>query len=114
MAACAAPAHALDPRRALSQYVYERWGIERGFPRGPVYAIAQSNDGYLWIAAQAGLVRFDGWNFRLIREEAGLLHSESVFGLTLDRNGYLWIRLQTTMLRYRDGVFDRPPSPSAR
>ena len=112
LAALAIPAQALDPRRALSQYVYDRWGTDRGFPSGPVYAIAQSNDGYLWIGAQAGLVRFDGWSFHLIREEAGLLHSESVLGLTLDREGTLWIRLQNaTMLRYRDGNFERRPPP---
>src|SRR4051795_10150256 len=83
---------ALDPQRAMSQYVYERWGVERGFPAGPVYAIAQSDDGYLWIGSRAGLVRFDGFEFRLMRSEAGLLHRESVLGLTLDRDGSLWIR----------------------
>ena len=63
LAAFAAPTRALDPQRAMTQYVYERWGPERGFPRGPVYAIAQSSDGYLWIGTQGGLLRFDGVNF---------------------------------------------------
>jgi ligand-binding sensor domain-containing protein/signal transduction histidine kinase len=109
LAGLSLPALALDPQRAMSQYVYERWGSDRGFPPGPVYAISQSSDGYLWIATQAGLVRFDGWNFRLIRNEAGLLHGEGVLGLTLDREGTLWIRLENaTMLRYRDGIFEHP------
>ena len=60
-------AYAIDPSRAMSQYVRDRWGPEQGFPRGPVYAITQSADGYLWIGTEAGLVRFDGLNFRLIR-----------------------------------------------
>ena len=94
----------------MSQYVYERWGPERGFPRGPVYAIAQSSDGYLWIGAQGGLVRFDGVNFRLVRNEPALPNNESILGLTPDREGNLWIRLEgATMVRYRDGVFDRFP-----
>ncbi len=93
----------------MSQYVHERWGTEQGFPRGPVYAIAQSNDGYLWIGTQAGLIRFDGLNFRLIREAPGMLNSGSVLGLTPDGDGNLWIRLEgATLLRYRDGVFDSP------
>jgi ligand-binding sensor domain-containing protein len=93
----------------MSQYIRERWGTEQGFPRGPVYAISQSDDGYLWIGTQAGLVRFDGLNFRLVREAPGLSNGESVLGLMPDRYGNLWIRLEgSTLLRYRDGVFDRP------
>jgi ligand-binding sensor domain-containing protein/signal transduction histidine kinase len=110
LAAFAVPAGALDPQRAMSQYVYERWGSEQGFPRGPVYAIAQSSDGYLWIGAQGGLVRFDGVNFRLVRQEPALPSGESILGLTPDREGNLWIRLEgATMVRYRDGVFERFP-----
>ena len=102
-------AYAIDPNRAMSQYLRERWGTEQGFPRGPVYAIAQSNDGYLWIGTQAGLVRFDGLSFRLVRDVPGLQHGESVLGLMPDRDGNLWIGLDgATLLRYRSGVFDRP------
>src|SRR5215470_8073244 len=43
---------------AMSDYVRDRWGIEQGFPGGPVYAIAQTPDGYLWIGTEKGLVRF--------------------------------------------------------
>ena len=38
---------ALDPGRTLSQYVRQRWGMEHGFPRAPVYALEQTRDGYL-------------------------------------------------------------------
>src|ERR1041384_6556715 len=93
LAAFAGPAGALDPQRATSQYVYERWGPERGFPRGAVYAIGQSSDGYLWIGTQSGLVSFDGVNFRLVRNESALPNNESILGLTSDREGNLWIRL---------------------
>ena len=106
-------AQAIDPDRAMSQYIHERWGIERGFPRGPVYAISQSADGYLWIGAQAGLIRFDGSNFRLLRDVPGIQHGESVFGLLPDRDGNLWINLEGThLLRYHDDSFD-PPAPVA-
>ena len=102
--------HAMDPNRAMSQYIRERWGVEQGFPRGPVYAIGQSSDGYLWIGTQSGLVRFDGLNFRLIRDVPALQNEESVLGLTADREGNFWILLEAALLRYRNGVFDQPPS----
>ena len=102
-------AYAIDPNRAMSQYVRDRWGPDRGFPRGPVYAIAQTADGYLWIGTEAGLVRFDGWTFRLVKDDSGAFTITSVLGLITDNDGCLWIRLQDlTILRYRNGVFEKP------
>jgi signal transduction histidine kinase/ligand-binding sensor domain-containing protein len=99
----------MDPNRAMSQYVHDRWGAEQGFPAGPVYAIAQTTDGYLWIGTEAGLVRFDGWNFRLIKDESGAFTVASVLGLVADSNGSLWVRLQDlSIIRYHNGAFDRP------
>jgi len=105
----ASAGYAIDPDRAISQYVLDRWGSEEGFPRGPVYAITQTSDGYLWIGTEAGLVRFDGWNFRLIKDETGAFSITSVLGLTTDSDGYLWLRLQDlSVLRYRNGKFESP------
>src|SRR5918997_4228723 len=53
----AGTAQALDPNRAMSDYVRDRWGTQQGFPGGPVYAITQTADGYLWIGTEKGLVR---------------------------------------------------------
>jgi len=106
-------AYALDPNRAISQYIHDHWGVEQGFPRGPVYAISQSSDGYLWIGTESGLVRFDGRNFQFVRDDAGPLHVPSVLGLSPDREGNLWVRVEGPMegprpLLYRDGVFKDP------
>ncbi len=103
------PATGMDPDRAMSQYVHDRWGAEQGFPPGPVYAITQAADGYLWIGAEAGLVRFDGWNFRVIKDDTGAFTIGSVLGLTSDDEGCLWLRLQDlSLVRYCRGVFERP------
>jgi len=85
----------------MSQYVRNRWGPENGFPKGPVYAITQTADGYLWIGTQSGLVRFDGVNFQLIAGPKG-----AVFDLAPDEDGSLWLRLlRPTLLHYKDGEF---------
>jgi len=106
-------AYAIDPNRAMSQYVRDHWGTDQGFPRGPVYSIAQTPDGYLWIGTEAGLVRFDGWSFRLVKDESGSFTINSVLGLTTSQNGSLWIRMQDlSLLRYRNGTFENPsPDP---
>src|ERR1700683_17203 len=52
-------AWALDPHRLISQYAHTVWRVQDGFPRSPI-AITQTSDGYIWIAAGTGLLRFDG------------------------------------------------------
>ncbi len=106
---CSTPgARAIDPNRTISQYVHERWGAESGFPRGPVYAINQTPDGYLWIGTEKGLIQFDGISFRLLQSGKPELPVVShVLGLLTDRDGSLWTRLRRpTLLRYRGGVFE--------
>jgi len=46
----------------MSQFTHTSWTPKEGIP-GPVRAIAQTKDGYLWLAAEAGLYRFDGIRF---------------------------------------------------
>lgn len=46
----APPALALDPRKAMSQYVHDVWTTNNGLPQDSVNAIVQTTDGYLWIA----------------------------------------------------------------
>jgi signal transduction histidine kinase/ligand-binding sensor domain-containing protein len=102
---------AIDPDRAMSQYVHDRWGAEQGLPRGAIYAITQTLDGYLWIGAEAGLIRFDGWSFVTIKEDSGARPLPSVLGLTPDNDGCLWTRLlDLSIVRYCRGVFDKAES----
>ena len=99
-------AYALDPNEAISRYIHDQWSAEQGYPGGPAYAITQT-DGYLWIGTANGLVRFDGFNFRLIQEEnSTLLPVGPVLGLAADQAGNLWIRPESpNLLAYRDGTF---------
>jgi signal transduction histidine kinase/ligand-binding sensor domain-containing protein len=54
--------HALDPKRATSQYVVTKWGA-RDLSSSSVHALSQTRDHYLWLATTGGLVRFDGARF---------------------------------------------------
>ena len=117
MVCFAASANALSSNKAISEFIRDRWDAGAGFPGGRVNAFAQTPDGYLWIATEKGLVRFDGLNFVLIE------HSESttvpfgpVLGLALDANGSLWIRLQgpTLLVRDRSGAFRSVTSDSSQ
>src|SRR5437016_3994012 len=61
-------AHALDPNRALTQYIHRIWHTQQGLPQGTIFAIRQPDDGYLWLATQTGLFRFDGVQFTAVRD----------------------------------------------
>jgi len=102
------PAVAIDPDRAISQYIRDQWGSDKGFPGGSVSAIAQSADGYLWVGTDKGLIRFDGLNFQLFPLAVpSSFPIGPIQGLVSDAEGNLWIVLQNTqILRYRDGKFE--------
>jgi len=108
MAACFLPrSAALDPNRSITQYIQNRWGAEQGFPGGTVNAFAATSDGYLWVGAAKGLVRFDGVSFRLFNHANTPSFPDSpVLGLAADAEGSLWVRLQTPdLVRFRGGIF---------
>ncbi len=114
-------AHAMDPERALSQYLRDRWQRNTGFTAGPVYGITQTRDGYLWIATERGVVRFDGLRFRLFEPLQPTATTDTA-ALTVvpDPAGGLWAWLRrATVLRLHEGVFEAamhtsgPPEPQA-
>lgn len=83
---------ALNPDWQVYQYGHRSWKIEDGFPGGFVNAVAQDGNGYLWIATNSGLFRFDGARFALWDAPAGgESFATPVFALLGDRDGSLWI-----------------------
>jgi signal transduction histidine kinase/ligand-binding sensor domain-containing protein len=46
-----------------SAWLTRAWQTDDGLPNNHVNAIAQAEDGYLWVATAAGLARFDGIHF---------------------------------------------------
>jgi len=103
---------AIDPERTPSQYIRDRWDSSNGFQGGPVYAISQTVDGYLWVAAERGLVRFDGLTFRLFQpmESASGLDSVAV-QIAPASDGPLWARLRRAdLVRSRNGAYEHIPS----
>lgn len=63
LAWCAGTGWALDSSRSLTQYVHRIWTTQQGLPTGTIYDVWQTRDGFLWLATQTGLVRFDGVRF---------------------------------------------------
>jgi PAS domain S-box-containing protein len=82
----------LDPSKTIAEYVNDSWHTEQGLPQNSVRSIAQTPDGYLWLATEQGLARFDGVRFTVFdqRNTPSLLANE-ITALLVDAQGTLWI-----------------------
>ncbi len=103
----APPMGALGTQRRLAQFGKQTWRSDSGLPQNTVHSVLQTQDGFLWIATEAGLVRFDGLSFRLYNTENTVqLHSDIISTLKQDSSGALWISTTGGLLRRsREGVF---------
>lgn len=92
LASVAVPALALTPDRELTQYVHRIWQTQQGLPDGAIRRIIQDPVGYLWLATEVGLYRFDGVRFAAIERlyegaPAGLF----IRSAALASNGTFWL-----------------------
>jgi signal transduction histidine kinase/ligand-binding sensor domain-containing protein len=85
------PAAALDPPLQVAQYAHTSWTARDGAVQGLVFAMAQTPDGYLWIAGSSGLFRFDGLRFERWLPPGGQGLPSGPYSLLVSRDGTLWI-----------------------
>ena len=96
--ACAAlagvtAARALNPTFDVNQYGHTAWRVDEGFAPGAIHDLAQTPDGYLWLATDSGLVRFDGVRTTAWEPPGNAsLPDPHVQRLYVSRDGKLWIR----------------------
>ena len=97
-------AFALDPAKDVVQYNCRTWSRQNGLPVTGVNAITQTKDGYLWLGTSAGLVRFDGVEFKRF-DLAGVpqLRNSIVTSLASAREGGLWVGLEHSAFGFHDG-----------
>src|SRR6266852_9806654 len=86
----ARPGPAADLARSITQFTHTAWSAKDGIP-GPVRAIAQTRDGYLWLGTDAGLYRFDGLRFTPYEIDTAPPHGAAVMSLLAARDGSLWM-----------------------
>jgi signal transduction histidine kinase/streptogramin lyase len=80
---------------------------ENGLPQNIVRAIAQTPDGYLWLATFNGLARFDGVRFTVFdKSNTPGIGSNRFSFMCEDRTGDLWLTAEGGQLtRYHQGLF---------
>ena len=97
-------------------YIVQQWTTQDGLPTHSIRTVLQSRDGYLWVATNDGLARFDGDQFTIFNvANTPVLPSNQILGLFEDLDGGLWIETnETSLIRYHQGQFKRFYLPGNR
>ena len=104
IASLSLPAHSQDPNDLGSQ----SWSTENGLPQNSVHQIFQSADGYIWVATEGGIARFNGVDFKIFNPESTPeITSDDICCFTQNGAGPLWIASSDGLLQYSAGTFRR-------
>ena len=107
LAAFALPAVALAPDKPIADFIRESWSVDEGLPQSAIQGMAQTRDGYLWVATHEGAARFDGHRFTVFNEaNTPALGGSGIGALVAMRDGSLYLGLRDGgLVRYAQGLF---------
>jgi len=86
---------------------FERISIADGLSQSYVYDIIQDKNGFIWIATQDGLNRYDGKNFVYYRHDSTDQHSIAdnfIRKLFIDNQDVLWVGTNEGLSRYNESL----------
>jgi ligand-binding sensor domain-containing protein/signal transduction histidine kinase len=87
-------------------YDRQTWRTENGLPQNSVHSIVQTSDGYMWLATEGGLARFDGLKFTVFdTENTAALRSNNIKFLLETADKSLWIATADGLVRKSGGSF---------
>ena len=94
------------------QLTFERVTAEQGLTSNRINGIVQDQDGFIWIATNNGLNRYDGFEnkqYTKIQDDTTSLSNNSVLALYCDSDNQLWILTINYLHRYNRKLdnFDR-------
>ncbi len=78
----------------LGQYSFNHYTDDKGLPSNSVSSLLKDKDGFIWVATQKGICRFDGHDFLLFDTESNEfpdLNQSDEFNIFQDKEGIVWI-----------------------
>ncbi|TKG95583.1 helix-turn-helix domain-containing protein [Puteibacter caeruleilacunae] len=94
------------------KYTVQKYSISEGISNNNIYDILEDSRGYLWIATENGLNRFDGKEFAHFFPVAGdtsSINSNFIRRIAEDHKGDIWIATKgggVNRYKYHDNKFD--------
>jgi ligand-binding sensor domain-containing protein len=80
--------------------------VADGLPSNHIYNCMEDNQGFLWLATDAGIARFDGKHFQTFTTKDGLPDDE-VLDIVKENNGRIWVSCFKQSPAYFDEVKNR-------
>jgi signal transduction histidine kinase/ligand-binding sensor domain-containing protein/CheY-like chemotaxis protein/HPt (histidine-containing phosphotransfer) domain-containing protein len=90
----AGPVHAAAPLPAVRPVYFEHLTTRDGLSESAVNGILQDSQGYLWLATESGLNRYDGYSVRVYHRERANAHalpSDYIWTIAEDVHHDLWL-----------------------
>ncbi len=86
---------------------FKRYDIETGLPSNRIYKVIQDNKGFIWVATDKGLSKFDGAEFINFTTAQGL-PSNDIWEIYLDQKDRLWYFTRANSFGYikNDSVYN--------
>ncbi|MCC5878550.1 MAG: EAL domain-containing protein [Idiomarina sp.] len=71
----------------------DQFSVHNGLSQNSITGMLKDADGFLWIATGAGLNRFDGHQFQLVKGPEGVFESKYISMLTQTSDGLIWVAI---------------------
>ncbi|MEJ2196193.1 MAG: two-component regulator propeller domain-containing protein [Ignavibacteriaceae bacterium] len=91
---------------AQNQYTIENITVSNGLYNNYIYDILQDHLGFLWLASDIGLQKYDGYTFILYKPDSSDVVSRKALRLYEDKNKNLWIQMEEGLIKYRRELDD--------
>ncbi len=94
--------------QGIASLHHQAWSTEQGLPQDSVHAILQDRTGFIWVATEAGIARFDGVSFSVFSHaNQPAFTSDDACCLAQDANSDLWVGTADGLIRIHDQIFQR-------
>jgi len=97
-------------------YYFRHYQVEDGLSNNAVVSCLQDSKGFLWFGTKDGLDRFDGYTFKVFRnnpEDESSIGSNFIHALYADKNNILWVGTDRGLYKYDETTesFTLLPTP---
>ena len=92
------------PPEPPGRFAFRSYGSEQGLENLSILAIIQDREGFLWVATEDGVYRYDGDRFHRFGTDEGL-PSNQMTSLTRGDDGRVWVGTNRGIGVFEDGRF---------
>ncbi|MBK7222282.1 MAG: hypothetical protein IPH94_13430 [Saprospiraceae bacterium] len=78
-------------------FKFKNYNVKDGLPHDKVNKVAQDRRGFIWLATEGGLSRFDGFSFKNFKHNfhyKNSLPSDNLVDIAIDSKDRLWLAFE--------------------